>query len=70
MNPQHTVPVLVDGDFVLNESRAMLTYLARKYGKNSTIYPIHLKDKTRVDMRLYFEMGRFTSKFVDILVRL
>ena len=28
LNPQHTVPVLVDGDHVVTESRAALVYLA------------------------------------------
>jgi glutathione S-transferase len=31
LNPRHRVPVLRDGDYVLNESVAILTYLDRKY---------------------------------------
>jgi glutathione S-transferase len=31
MNPRHRVPVLKHGDFVLNESLAILTYLDRKF---------------------------------------
>ena len=31
MNPRHKVPVIRDGDFVLNESTAILVYLDRKY---------------------------------------
>ncbi|SRR5260221_9545684 len=31
MNPRHRVPVLKDGDFVLNESIAILAYLDRKF---------------------------------------
>lgn len=32
LNPFGVVPVLVDGDLVLRESTAILTYLARRYG--------------------------------------
>ena len=32
LNPFGVVPVLVDGDLVLRESTAILTYLARQYG--------------------------------------
>jgi glutathione S-transferase len=31
LNPRHRVPVLRDGDYVLNESVAILTYLDRKF---------------------------------------
>ena len=31
MNPRHKVPVIREGDFVLNESTAILVYLDRKY---------------------------------------
>ena len=27
MNPSHTIPTMKDGDFVLTQSRAMVTYL-------------------------------------------
>ena len=27
MNPAHTIPTMKDGDFVLTQSRAMVTYL-------------------------------------------
>ena len=30
MNPSHTVPTMKDGDFVLTQSRAMVTYLVNK----------------------------------------
>merc|ERR1712141_981188 len=40
MNPQHTIPTMKDGDFCMNESRPIATYLASKYGKDDKLYPI------------------------------
>ena len=31
LNPRHKVPVLKDGEFVLNESQAIMAYLDRKF---------------------------------------
>jgi glutathione S-transferase len=46
LNPFGTVPVLVDGDVVLRESTAILTYLARAYGPDW--YPIAPADQAEV----------------------
>ena len=68
MNPQHTVPTLKDGDFIMNESRAAATYLIGKYGKDDKLYPKDLKTRAMVDQRLYFDMGTFYKAFGDIVV--
>src|SRR6478672_13656930 len=39
MNPNGRVPTLVDGDFVLWESNAIMRYFALAYGVGSSIYP-------------------------------
>ena len=57
MNPQHTVPVLVDDGFVINESRAALMYLARKYGEKTDLFPQDPKSRSMVEQRLFFDQG-------------
>ncbi|XP_967395.2 glutathione S-transferase 1 [Tribolium castaneum] len=58
MNPQHTVPTLVDDDgFTIWDSHAIITYLVSKYAKNDALYPKDLKKRAVVDQRLHFESG-------------
>eukprot|EP00239_Pterosperma_sp_CCMP1384_P006672 CAMPEP_0197848316 /NCGR_PEP_ID=MMETSP1438-20131217/8258_1 /TAXON_ID=1461541 /ORGANISM="Pterosperma sp., Strain CCMP1384" /LENGTH=204 /DNA_ID=CAMNT_0043460489 /DNA_START=146 /DNA_END=760 /DNA_ORIENTATION=+ len=48
LNPSATVPVLVDDDFVLSESHAILTYLCNKY-QWTDLYPTDLQRRAKVD---------------------
>jgi glutathione S-transferase len=72
LNPNKKIPVLVDGDFVLWESNAILLYLGRKFAPN----PLYSEDpkvfglisqwlffgKTTVDPSL--ARARFMTRFV------
>lgn len=58
INPQHNIPAIQDGDFAMNESRAILCYLASVYG-DEKLYPKDPKVRAKVDQRLYFDMGSF-----------
>ena len=59
----HNVPVLVDGDFVLKESRAIAGYVANTFDKTGKLYPTDPTVRARVDERLYFDMGVFYKAF-------
>ncbi|XP_043463059.1 glutathione S-transferase 1-1-like [Leptopilina heterotoma] len=57
MNPQKLIPTLVDGDYKLGESRAILAYLADQYDQNERLYPKNPGSRALVDHRLYFDIG-------------
>jgi glutathione S-transferase len=49
MNPNGRVPTLVDGDFVLWESNAIMRYLALAYRPHSALYPAAPQRRAAVD---------------------
>merc|ERR1712141_860618 len=65
INPQHNIPALVDGDFHLNESRAIAGYLANVCAKDDSIYPKEPKVRAKVDQLMYFDMGQLYKSFGD-----
>ncbi|XP_064550145.1 glutathione S-transferase 1-1-like [Drosophila montana] len=65
INPQHTIPTLVDNGFALWESRAILVYLVEKYGKDDSLYPKNPKQQAIVNQRLYFDIGVLFKAFSD-----
>jgi len=56
LNPRHKVPFLVDNGFGLQESGAIVRYLAKKY--NSTLYPINGDAATFAQIDAAVEMVR------------
>lgn len=70
MNPQLSMPTLVDNGFVLWESRAIMTYLTEMYGNDETLYPKVPKERAVIHQRLYFDMGGPYAKFSEYFMAL
>ncbi|MDB5522018.1 MAG: putative glutathione S-transferase [Tardiphaga sp.] len=49
MNPNGRIPTLVEGDFVLWESNAILRYLVLAHGRGSTLYPEAAKIRAGIE---------------------
>jgi len=67
LNPQHTIPTLVDNGFSIWESRAILIYLVEKYGQDDSLYPSDPEKKAVVNQRLYFDMGTLFQSFIQAI---
>uniref|UniRef100_A0A182Q4R8 glutathione transferase n=1 Tax=Anopheles farauti TaxID=69004 RepID=A0A182Q4R8_9DIPT len=59
VNPQHTIPTLVDNGHVLWDSHAILIYLAEKYALDDSLYPKDVVERSVVNQRLFFDGGIF-----------
>lgn len=69
LNPQHNIPIIVDEDLVLNESRPIAAYLVNAYGKDDCkLYPSDPKVRAVVDQRLYFDIGTLFNTVVQIVL--
>ena len=65
LNPRHTVPTLVDGDFVLYESNAITEYLEDAYpGRGAPLFPGDAKNRATV-WRLMMEVDNYVDKAID-----
>ncbi|XP_055603324.1 glutathione S-transferase 1-like [Uranotaenia lowii] len=69
MNPQHTVPTIVDDGVALYDSHAINVYLISKYAKNEDLYPRKdLIAQARINAWLHFESGVLFSRLRATLV--
>lgn len=67
INPNHQVPVLVDGDLVLAESNAILRYLCARHDLD-TWYPGAAGNRAIVDQWLDWNQTRLGPAVVDIVL--
>ncbi|SMX58667.1 fragment of putative glutathione S-transferase (part 1) [Bradyrhizobium sp. ORS 285] len=49
MNPNGRIPTLVDGDFVLWESNAIMRYLCLAYGRDTLLYPAQPRHRAAIE---------------------
>uniref|UniRef100_A0A182G028 glutathione transferase n=2 Tax=Anopheles albimanus TaxID=7167 RepID=A0A182G028_ANOAL len=77
LNPQRSIPTLVDGDTVLTESRAILMYLCDRYGEKECEkgtedsercpwYPRDVLQRAIVNQRLFFDACVLYPRFTDL----
>nr|AVT42199.1 glutathione S-transferase e1 [Lissorhoptrus oryzophilus] len=55
INPDYTVPTLIDDDFSSWDTHAILGHLVEKYGSDDSLYPKDPERKNMVDQKLFFE---------------
>lgn len=68
LNPRHRVPVIVDGDFVLYESNAIVEYLDDAYpGRGQPLFPGDARARALV-RRLIAETDNYFDKATDPVV--
>lgn len=67
LTPRHRVPVLVDGDFVLYESNAIVEYLDEAYpGTGSRLFPGDVRTRA-LARRLIMEVDNYFDDAIDAL---
>ncbi|MCA9632454.1 MAG: glutathione S-transferase family protein [Myxococcales bacterium] len=66
LNPNHKVPTLVDGDFKLYESNAILRYLCNKH-ELTDWYPADLKARALVDQWMDWNQTRVATPVFEVV---
>uniref|UniRef100_A0A336LN70 glutathione transferase n=1 Tax=Culicoides sonorensis TaxID=179676 RepID=A0A336LN70_CULSO len=68
MNPAHTIPFMKEGDFIINESKAIAQYLIETRAPESALLGRGFaKKRAKVNQMLYFD-GTLTSKLTALYV--
>lgn len=70
INPQHTIPTIVDDGKSVWDSAAIMTYLVGKYASDDSLYPKDLYLRAVVDQRLYFNCTVLGTAGGTIAVRI
>jgi glutathione S-transferase len=62
LNPNAQIPVLIDGDFVLWESNAIIRYLCNLHGRS--LYPFEARARARVDQWIDWQATELNTSWV------
>lgn len=65
LNPEHTVPTIVDNGKNLWDSHAIACYLIDKYAKNDDLYPRDLYLRAKCNQHLFFDASVLFNQFLD-----
>ncbi|KAI1287356.1 Glutathione S-transferase 1, isoform C [Halotydeus destructor] len=57
LNPNRSVPTLIDRGLILYDSHAITTYLVDKYGSDRSLYPKDIALRSKVNNCLFFDTG-------------
>lgn len=68
MNPEHTVPTLVDNGNAIWDSHAICAYLIDKYAKDDKLYPKDVLLRAKLNQRLFFDAGSLFVRLRDCSV--
>jgi glutathione S-transferase len=66
INPSGKIPTLIDGEFVLSESNAILLYLAEAYGANR-LWSSESKERSRIAQWLFWESAHWQPTLIAFL---
>ncbi len=70
MNPTGLVPTLVDGDYLLWESNAIMRYLCTTYAPESSLYPPDTRLRGSIDRWMDFQQIKFNPPMTVIFLGL
>lgn len=60
INPQHTVPTLVDNGFSVWDSHVIMIYLVEHYANVDSLYPACVQKRGLINQRLYFDVDLYS----------
>ena len=70
VNPRQKVPALVDGDFTITESAAIISYLSATYGtQDKNLVPTEPRERARYDEWAYFIMAELDATSLYVVRR-
>lgn len=65
INPQFNIPTFVDGELILTEARAIMTYLVESYATTDSLYPRCNRKRAEVNQLLYFDLVFLYQQFKE-----